>query len=162
MSLRCLHLPNRPRLRGLTLVEVVAGLALLASLLVGCLTAYGRQTHQVRQARLRLTAVQVADALLAQWFQNSDSIPVDAQGSFEGPRQLFWSTRLIPDEDATLLASQVLRLDIVAPLEQPDQVTILSVDILVPKRLPAEEEKTEKAEETKRTKIMKGKIDGAS
>jgi len=147
--IRCLHSWNR---RGLTLIEVVAGLALLASLLVGCLTAYGHHVRQVRQARQRLAAVRAADALLAQWFQESGRIPVAAQNSFAGAGQLCWRTRLISDPGAELLASQVVRLEILPPLDQPDRTTILSIDVLAPKALPGEDEQAEKA---------KGKVDGA-
>ena len=52
---------------GLTLVEVVAGLALLATLLVTILLAFGAHAGQIRQAERRLEAIAVADELLREW-----------------------------------------------------------------------------------------------
>ena len=63
---------HRRRLRrpGLTLIEVVAGLALLATVLVLVFAARDRVAHQQVRADRRLAAVAAADALVADWLRD--------------------------------------------------------------------------------------------
>jgi prepilin-type N-terminal cleavage/methylation domain-containing protein len=53
--------------RGLTLVEVIAGLVLLATLLTSVLVAFKTHAAQIRGARDRLKASETADELVGSW-----------------------------------------------------------------------------------------------
>src|SRR6476646_1672368 len=79
----------------MTLLEVVAGLALLASLLGALLLAKVRYARQAAGADRRLEAVAAADALLAAWHQNPQALPRDGSGMVPGDGQLAWRTRSI-------------------------------------------------------------------
>ena len=68
--------------RGLTLVEVVAALALLGTLLSAMLLARGRYVRQNMRAQESVEAVAVTDALLEQWF-NQQPVDVDELGPKE-------------------------------------------------------------------------------
>ena len=83
--------------RGMTLLEVAVGLLLLAALLVGILRAFGQHAHQSRHARIRLEAVAVADALLAEWFSRGGELPGDNEGETPGHPEFYW--RLTPLEE---------------------------------------------------------------
>jgi type II secretory pathway pseudopilin PulG len=67
----------------LTLLEVLAGLALLATLLAGVLTAYGNHVRQVRRTQLRLKAADAADRMLTDWFQRPGGFPEEGCGTVE-------------------------------------------------------------------------------
>src|SRR5688500_6139833 len=87
--------PRPTRRRGMTLVEVVGGLALLGTLLVAVLLARGRYIRQAAIADRRLQAVAAADALLAQWHQDPRSLPRAASGDVPGDGQFTWRTRTV-------------------------------------------------------------------
>ena len=75
-AIRATSPPNRETRRpAMTLVEVVGGLALLATLLVAALLAQGRYMRQAASADRRLQAVTAADALLTSWRLDPRSLP---------------------------------------------------------------------------------------
>jgi prepilin-type N-terminal cleavage/methylation domain-containing protein len=89
------------RRQGLTLIEVVAGLALLGGLLSGILMAYGRHVVQVRHAELRLQATAAADRLLALWFGGFErGLRRHGDGRVPGDKRLRWRTHLLDLEQA--------------------------------------------------------------
>jgi len=98
--------------RGLSLVEVVAGVALLATLLVGIVLAAGRHGAQLRAAEQRLAAVRAADRLLAQWYGEPAGPPRDATGPVTGAPGLVWRTRPLVQPDAEQLGLEIVRLEI--------------------------------------------------
>jgi len=62
-------------MRGLTLVEVVASLALLGSMLAGLLVAHGELTRRWADAGDRLEALRVADNIMNQWWLATSTPP---------------------------------------------------------------------------------------
>jgi type II secretory pathway pseudopilin PulG len=123
---------RRSAVRGLTLVEVIAGLVLLATLLASILVAFGSQAAQIRKSRDRLQAIELADRLLANW-NSQNAIPVaGTEQSLAGTKD--WRWRIVEAASADLeragLAS--VRLEVFYPIAGgPDQV-LTAVDLLVP------------------------------
>lgn len=62
-------------LRSFTLIEVLAGLMILGTLLVSMILAKQNLLDQQARARQKLDAVRLADALLAYWHVTSASLP---------------------------------------------------------------------------------------
>lgn len=112
----------------MTLVEVVAGLALLASLLVALLLATARHTRQSADAERRLRAAAAADALLTGWWQDRANFPRAAAGRVTGDPDLSWRTRVVPNATLTELRAQVVRLEV-----SDDRVggPLVSVDVVL-------------------------------
>jgi type II secretory pathway pseudopilin PulG len=122
---------RRSAVQGLTLVEVIAGLALLATLLAAILVAFGRQAAQMRKSRDRLKAVELADRLLGDWSAQNAIPAIGTEQTLEGTKD--WRWRLVEagsaDLDAAGLAA--VRLEVFRPIVgTPDQV-LASVDLLV-------------------------------
>ena len=143
------------RQRGLTLIEVVAGLALLGGLLSGILMAYGRHVLQVRRAQLRLQAAAAADRLLAGWFGAPESgLRRHGDGRVPGDKRFRWRTHpLETTEVQGVTGIQVVRLEI---LEEPKTAEegksepLVSVDLAVADgEDPPEKDSTEDAEKHK-------------
>src|SRR3954467_14361499 len=97
---------RRPR-AGMTLLEVVAGLALLASLLGALLMAKVRYARQSAAADRRIQAVAAADALLAAWHQEPRSTPRDGSGVVPGDAQFAWRTQTVTNPGIEDLGGQV-------------------------------------------------------
>jgi Tfp pilus assembly protein PilV len=95
---------------GMTLVEVVAGLMLLATLLASLVTVKAGLMRQNRLAERRREAVSAADQLLAQWWQNPKTFPRSATGAT--PSGLLWQTRVVPNPAAQAAGAQVVRLEV--------------------------------------------------
>ena len=94
MLTKCSHY-NAAR-SAMTLVEVVAGMTLLASLATGMLLAYGAHQKQLRRAEQRINAVDVADKLLGQWYSSNVAIPRNRHGRVIANQEPWiWKTQTI-------------------------------------------------------------------
>lgn len=119
---------------GLTLLEVVAAILLLATLLAGILTGLARQSRQLRRADVRMQAVAAADALLTDWQAAGAEIPESASG---GAGQSFaWRTTPVPDATAASLYSRVVRLEVFSSSPPAASDPLLALDLLVPLPIP--------------------------
>ena len=103
---------RRRRARALTLVEVVAGLALLSTLLVAVLTTKARVTRQWADAQRRLDAAAAADRLLATWWQDVERFPRQSSGRVSDDSPLTWRTRTVRNGPIDALGASVVRLEV--------------------------------------------------
>ena len=125
--------PSRCWRTGMTLVEVLAGLALLASVLVGLLAAKAGYTRQSARAELRLRAAGAADELLAGWWQSSAGVPRLAAGEAPGGAGLLWRTRPVANVAVEDLGAQNVRLEILSAAANGRAPSfVLSVDVALP------------------------------
>ncbi len=96
----------------MTLVEVIAGLALLGSVLVAMLVARAGYMRQTARANRRLQAVAAADALLTAWHREPATLHPGAGGTVAGDGRLAWRTSLVPSAEADGLGARVVRLEV--------------------------------------------------
>ena len=82
--------------RGLTLVEVIAGLVLMATLLTSVLAAFRTHAAQIRAARDRLKASELAEGLLSEWMARNQLPAVGTQKPL--PDTDGWIWRLLANE----------------------------------------------------------------
>ena len=122
------------RRRGLTLVEVLAGTALLGTLLVSILLADGRCRRQSKAAEDRVAACRIADELLESWWAESDHPWKAGSGKVDGHDGWRWRTRQVERELPEALDCEVLAVDVIAPGEERAAVT---VELLVRKESDA-------------------------
>lgn len=121
----------------MTLIEVLAALAILAVLLAGVLSARSDAERQLVRAERRLQAVQAADVLLSAWLAPSASseggvgVPCGESGTLGDDSQLGWQTKVQEISEAKPLSCQVVRFS-VTDLSSPDEPVLLTVDLLVP------------------------------
>jgi hypothetical protein len=121
----------------MTLIEVVGGLGLLATVLVGMLLAKGRFTRQAAIADRRLQAVSAANTLLSGWRQNPLSRARQGGGDVPGSAQKGLRTGPVLNPQASEWEAQVIRLEMID--ERPDNAgaVLTSVEFLVDTK-PAE------------------------
>ncbi len=81
--------------KGFTLIEVVVGLVIMASILVASLMAHHRHQRQLATANAKQTAVAITDELLQQWLVRRSGIPITGSGPILGKPTWFWQTRLV-------------------------------------------------------------------
>ena len=104
------------RSRGLTLIEVMAGLAIMGSLAVGLVLSRGKLLEQQQRALQTKQAVQLAGTLLNQWHQDSWAmLPLDTTGDFDDLPHWHWETQTIDSPQLTEFNTQKVRLTIYAP-----------------------------------------------
>ncbi|MFN3193455.1 MAG: prepilin-type N-terminal cleavage/methylation domain-containing protein [Aureliella sp.] len=127
---------------GFTMVELVVGLVLLATLLVSMLMVISRQRRASRMASAKQEAVQAADLLLADWFDGQSGIPLSAQGRVAGT-QLVWQTSVSRNVLVFEQPVPVVRLSIVQPFVRSQtamqgrtrelaNTELLSIELLAP------------------------------
>src|SRR5215212_1472456 len=94
------------RALAVTLIEVVAGLVILATVLASVTIARGRMLRQWADADRKLAATRAADAMIAQWVADSDlAAPVAARGAVAGVEDCTWRTQLRRDPNAAALGA---------------------------------------------------------
>lgn len=120
------------RRSAMTLVEVVAGLALLAGVLTATLVVRAHMIRQMRTAERHRVALAAADELLSHWWQTPATFPRQASGPIERHPGLHWRTHLVANSGAARLDAQVVRLEI-ADAAAPADVPLASVELLVPR-----------------------------
>lgn len=126
MSKRCSASYERV---GLTLIEVIAGLALLSTLLVAILIAFRGHALQVRASQDRLAAIAHADRLLLGWTAEEQLPPVGARGLVTDE----WSWRIAPAEsaEAPWPGTRVVRLEIIDSGGDERPHVLTAVELLV-------------------------------
>ena len=133
------------RRAGLTLIEVVAAIAILGTLLVGIVLASARHTRQIADTRQIDTIVRAADDLLAQWWVDPDEIPIGQSGVIETSPSLAWRTYLVANSDVEDLGARVLRVEVGPPGKVgaalgPNDKTIVTVDLVLPQEEKSSDE----------------------
>lgn len=118
------------RWRAMTLIEVVAGLALMASVLTGILAVKGRCVHQARVTERRQQAIAAADAMLSAWWADHHAFPVGRAGRL-ADSPIGWRLLRVPNPRAESLGAQVVRLEMTDASEESDRPCV-SVEVLVP------------------------------
>jgi type II secretory pathway pseudopilin PulG len=118
-----------------TLIEVLAGLVVLAVLISSIAVARGRLLRQDAEARQKTAAAEAVDRMLAAWVAaggKDDAIPVPARGDLEGVDGCGWRTSWAPpDPGATRVGAGVVRVEVFSGANR-----VLLVDVLkhVPSR----------------------------
>jgi len=99
-----------------TLIEVIAGLVVLAVLVCALTLARGRFMRQWESAQRRMQAAEALDRMLAGWIGGAgtqDAIPVPARGTLPGVEGCAWRTQWVADAGAMRLGAGVVRVEII-------------------------------------------------
>ena len=98
---------------GMTLVELVAGMTLLATLAASVLLALGVHQKQLHRAAKRINAIAAADRLLAGWSSGSGEIPRNTFGQVVlDENRWIWTTRTIDTAMVESLRVEKIRVEI--------------------------------------------------
>lgn len=123
----------------LTLIEILASLALLGSLLAAMLLARGQMAHQWRAAQEKLEAVEAADRLLEDWWVSGPvgvsgvagvaGVPRHDQGEIKDT-DLHWRTEPLSVQPLEDLEVEVIRLEVFNPRLRAE--VLVSVELIAP------------------------------
>jgi prepilin-type N-terminal cleavage/methylation domain-containing protein len=122
--------PPRANRKAFTLVEVVVGLALMASVLVGALISFSAHRRQLRAADSKLEAVSVADDLLGRMSGSRDGVPRSGRGPISGRPGWFWQTRIVGIAAPAGIPLQVIRLEVIQVGADRTARVLTQVDIV--------------------------------
>ena len=106
---------------GFTLVEVVVGLTLLATVIVSSLLAFSKHQKQIRLARSKIAAVQIADDLLNRMSASRTGIPPASSGPIQEHPTWSWRTSVTAETLRAPIAMQIIKLQI---LERENEGTL--------------------------------------
>ena len=98
---------------GFTLVEVVIGLSLMATVIVSSLLAFSKHQKQIRLAQAKIAAVQIADDLLNRMSASRTGIPAAASGSIPDHPNWSWRTRVTTETLRSPVPMQIINLQII-------------------------------------------------
>ncbi|HEV8290472.1 MAG TPA: hypothetical protein VGP94_01050 [Tepidisphaeraceae bacterium] len=111
--------------RGATLIEALAGLVVLGTLLVSITIARGRFVRQRALAEQKIAAAVAVDAMVSKWMAGSGSaIPHASAGHLEGLPNHTWHTRVV--ENRPDLNASIIRLEVT----NQSNIPILTLDLL--------------------------------
>ncbi len=101
--------------RALTLIEVIAGIAILGVVLVSIAMATGRLRRQSYLSSRRVEAYRAADELLAGWWSDLEKLPRNGSGVVPSHDNWHWRTvtteTVIKNVDAEILTLEILQAD---------------------------------------------------
>ena len=115
--------------RGLTLIEVVAGIALLSTLLVAILVSYRAHAAQVRAAKRRLQVIDFADQQMATWMSTGRTPPIGKKGESTDGK---YSWKIVRGEATTAkrLGLDVARLEVRSKQQSAGDTALATVEFL--------------------------------
>ena len=116
--------------KGFSLVEVVIGLVLMATLLVSTLLAYGAHQHQRALANAGIEAVAIADELLHRMSNSRDGIPSVGRGVIPGKPSWFWETTIVGTTLPAGVPLQVIRFQVGRVTSEGAVQSLTSVDVV--------------------------------
>ncbi|MBX2851120.1 MAG: type II secretion system GspH family protein [Phycisphaeraceae bacterium] len=153
------------RARGLTLIEVVAAIAILGTLLVGVVLAKSRLTRQSGAAQDTMQAVRLSDSLLANWWSQPEGVPVGSAGVLSESDALRWQTRVIDNAGIAEFGARVVRYEVFQDQKKlsrgdEDLGPLLVIDLVVPD--PEVETREEEALQKEQEDARRNEGGGAS
>jgi type II secretory pathway pseudopilin PulG len=120
----------------MTLVEVMAALAILGFVLTAVLAARGRYLHQYALAQEKHQAVRIADELLADWYR-SDLLPAaPSSGRVPGHNEWWWRTTVVVGRMDGLDGFHIVRISI-SKSNEPSAEPLTLVDLVVAEKQSA-------------------------
>lgn len=108
----------------MTLVEVIAGLALLGGVVTLLLVARGRLVSKAVESQRSAAAVKVMDGLLSEWWGSPDTFPRVGRGQREG---WDWQITSVVSPSAASIDGSVVRVDLADP-----RGVAVSVELVLP------------------------------
>lgn len=130
--LRAMTFSRSWRSSGLTLLEVLAALTILATLLAGLLLAKGRALCQQALAQRQLEAIAAADELMEQWWaEGAPDFP--SSGDVPQHPELQWRAYLLrPSKDSLSAAKPPYAIAAMDVAARSDQQILTQVQWFVP------------------------------
>ncbi|CAN0317727.1 unnamed protein product, partial [Ectocarpus fasciculatus] len=120
---------------GVTLIEVLAALALLGSLAVAMVLSRARLVEQHQRAEQKLQAVEVANDLQAGWWaEDPNAIPIETSGDIEDNPGWVWETEARKHRELESFAAQVVEVRIVDRSQSAVGVELPSADLVLPQQ----------------------------
>ena len=124
---------------GLTLIEVVAAIAILGTILVGVVMSKSRHTRQLALAGRQMKAVRAADELISAWWAADRSVPINESGVANEDESLVWDTRVVENDPVGKLGARVVRVAIrpsrhMGPGPGGGEDALVTVDLVLPHR----------------------------
>ena len=118
-----------------TLLELVVGMALLATLLVSVLLATAKHKRLIQLAADRHEAVRLADDLLANWYSSADGVPLNARGLVHNRSGWYWRTMAHTNQVLFGVSAPQVKLEIVRRLPDRPEHVLVGVEVFVRRRL---------------------------
>ena len=115
---------------GFTLLEVVVGLTLMASVLVGSLLSFSSHRRQQRTADAKIAAVAVADQLLNELSGLREGIPAIGRGMIAGRPNWFWTTDVVGTTAPADIPMQLIRLQVTEVDNEGRSHSLVTVDVV--------------------------------
>ncbi len=115
-----------------TLLEVVVGLLLMATVLVGSLLSFSAHRKQRRVAEAKIVAVELADEWLNRWMISPDGIPPSDRGWVAGRPNWYWQTSVVGTAAPAGIALRVIRFEIVEVTDDRLQRPLATVEVVGP------------------------------
>lgn len=109
--------------RGLSLLEVIAALVLMGTIVVTTLLAFSKHRRQLALSKERLQAAEIAEELLPQLIRSERGIVAGQRGTIAGRPDWFWQTSLVGTTVVATLPMHVIRFEIYSKRESESVLT---------------------------------------
>tara|TARA_R110002049_G_scaffold4601_5_gene32723 strand:+ start:1012325 stop:1012750 length:426 start_codon:yes stop_codon:yes gene_type:complete len=117
---------------GFTLLEVVVGLILMATVLIGSMLSYSAHQRQLVASDKRIAAVSFADDLLSQLTAGQRRMPTSIRGVVAAQPNWYWQTAIIGRTAPMNVPMDVVRLSVFEVRPDGTVQVLTSVDVVEP------------------------------
>ncbi len=118
----------------MTLIELLAGLVILGTLVGSVLVARSRYLHQLAQAQRVLEATVAADRLLETWWNHRQQLPLASSGTIEHAEQLLWCIQEREPAAEDLAGTSIVTVQVLDGRMPQGTAPLVTVELLLPPR----------------------------
>lgn len=123
--------PWRRSADGMTLIEVVAGIGLMGTVLVTTLAAHSAHVRQRLHAERKLAAVSALDLLISTRIEKGNWLESGEEGVLTTSPPIRWKTAIVPNSGSEALDCEVLRVSALTNVAGRS-VEVAHVNLIVP------------------------------
>lgn len=116
---------------GMTLVEVVAAIAILGIIVVGLTLARSSHARQIAASRNLADGVHLVDDLIASWWTGRTGVPINSCGVIGPNGEWNWKTYVVSNPNLDDIGARVVRVE-VHHQSNPANVQPIIVDLVLP------------------------------
>ncbi len=142
------------RRAGVSLIEVIAAIAIMGTILAGVVMSKARHTRQIALTQRTQQAVLATDQLITNWWASKEGVPVGTSGTISDGL-LAWETYTIPDRKMQALSARVVRVSVYENVvDEQAAVTLdalVTVDLVLPDPEATKERKSSSTAERSTT-----------
>jgi prepilin-type N-terminal cleavage/methylation domain-containing protein len=117
---------------GMTLVEVVAAIAILGIILVSLTLARSSHQRQISAANCLSEGTRLVDDMISSWWSSPQGVPVESAGILGLRGEWSWTTHPLDNPAIDNIGARVVRVEAVHAMDPSQSAKPIIIDLVLP------------------------------